>query len=77
MVVLGESLGDGGHGGQVAAHLGDIAQEQEQDWKKSGAETTGARNQELGEFRSRMTDLLPGLVDLSSGHEAYPGDPGQ
>ena len=24
-----------------------------------------------------MTDLLPGLVDLSSRHEADPGDPGQ
>ena len=52
MVVLGESLGDGGHGGQVAAHLGDIAQEQEQNWKKSGAGTTGAGKKEQGQSES-------------------------
>ena len=50
LVVLGQGLGDGGHGGQVAAHLGDIAQEQEQNWKKSGAEMTGAGNKEPGQM---------------------------
>ena len=48
MVGLGQGLGDGGHGGQVAAHLANTTQEQEQNWKKSGAETTGAGNKELG-----------------------------
>ena len=43
-VALGQGLGDGGHGGQVAAHLASTPQEQEQNCKKSGAELEEIRS---------------------------------
>ena len=53
VVVLGQGLGDIGHGGQVATHLPHTTQEQERNWMKSGAGNKEQGKSELYEQDDR------------------------